>query len=202
MCVPTIISADDLMKFYTYVAHHTDLNLENDSVLMFQPYGWQLHSPPRRTLLQSPGMLPYSPLSVSYNGKTCILFRARKLAIRYRNHSLVDLTESTFSTDAPVDTKGSFCSKDKATWVQLLSNVDSSPVYHKYRSRLHSTPKYNVKTTTIIYDYNRIHYILFCVMSWWIFVFWSEMFSRRIPYDLKTTSAWCKMYNWYGKCDT
>ncbi|XP_073682159.1 ATPase H+ transporting accessory protein 1 like a [Garra rufa] len=79
-----------------------------------QPYGWQLHSPPRRKLLQSPGMLPYSPLSVSYNGKTCILFRARKLAIRYRNHSLVDLTEKTFSPDAPVDTKGSFCSKDKA----------------------------------------------------------------------------------------
>uniref|UniRef100_A0A672SYR2 V-type proton ATPase subunit S1-like protein n=1 Tax=Sinocyclocheilus grahami TaxID=75366 RepID=A0A672SYR2_SINGR len=59
-------------------------------------------------------MLLYSPLSVSYNGKTCILFRARKLAIRYRNHSLVDLTERTFSPDAPVDTKGSFCSKDKA----------------------------------------------------------------------------------------
>ncbi|KTG35931.1 hypothetical protein cypCar_00032832 [Cyprinus carpio] len=79
-----------------------------------QPYGWQLHAPPRRKLLQSPGMLLYSPLSVSYNGKTCILFRARKLAIRYRNHSLVDLTERTFSPDAPVDTKGSFCSKDKA----------------------------------------------------------------------------------------
>ncbi|RXN10204.1 V-type proton ATPase subunit S1 [Labeo rohita] len=79
-----------------------------------QPYRWQLHSPPRRKLLQSPGLLPYSPLSVSYNGKTCILFRARKLAIRYRNHSLVDLTERTFSPDAPVDTKGSFCSKDKA----------------------------------------------------------------------------------------
>ncbi|KAG1950181.1 V-type proton ATPase subunit S1-like protein [Pimephales promelas] len=79
-----------------------------------QPYGWQLHAPPRRKLLQSPGLLPYSPLSVTYNGKTCILFRARKLAIRYRNHSLVDLTERTFSPDAPVDTKGSFCSKDKA----------------------------------------------------------------------------------------
>ncbi|XP_059394120.1 V-type proton ATPase subunit S1-like protein [Carassius carassius] len=79
-----------------------------------QAYAWPLHAPPRRKLLQSRGMLLYSPLSVSYNGKTCILFRARKLAIRYRNHSLVDLTERTFSPDAPVDTKGSFCSKDKA----------------------------------------------------------------------------------------
>ncbi|KTG01544.1 hypothetical protein cypCar_00044849, partial [Cyprinus carpio] len=85
-----------------------------DITLLFQPYAWQLHAPPRRKLLQSPGMLLYSPLSVSYNGKTCILFRARKLAIRYRNHSLVDLTERTFSPDASVDTKGSFCSKDKA----------------------------------------------------------------------------------------
>ncbi|XP_016373836.1 uncharacterized protein LOC107712951 [Sinocyclocheilus rhinocerous] len=89
-----------------------------------QPYGWQLHAPPRRKLLQSPGMLLYSPLSVSYNGKTCILFRARKLAIRYRNHSLVDLTERTFSPDAPVDTKGSFCSKDKATLNLRFGDVE------------------------------------------------------------------------------
>nr|XP_055040063.1 ATPase H+ transporting accessory protein 1 like a [Misgurnus anguillicaudatus] len=79
-----------------------------------QPYGWHLHAPSHRKLLQTPGALLYSPLSVVHNGKTCILFRARKLAIRYKNHSLVDLTDRTFGPAATVDTKGSFCSKDKA----------------------------------------------------------------------------------------
>lgn len=66
-------------------------------------------------MLQYGGIMPYSPLNVVYNGKTCILFRARKLAIRYRNHTLVDLTQRVFGPDAIVDTRGSFCSKDKAT---------------------------------------------------------------------------------------
>ncbi|TSM44161.1 V-type proton ATPase subunit S1 [Bagarius yarrelli] len=71
--------------------------------------------PSRRKLLQYGGIMPYSPLNVVYNGKTCILFRVRKLAIRYRNHTLVDLTQRMFGPDALVDTRGSFCSKDKAT---------------------------------------------------------------------------------------
>ncbi|KAG7318947.1 hypothetical protein KOW79_017421 [Hemibagrus wyckioides] len=82
-----------------------------------QPHDWRPLSPQpsRRRLLQYGGIMPYSPLNVVYNGKTCILFRARKLAIRYRNHTLVDLTQRVFGPDAIVDTRGSFCSKDKAT---------------------------------------------------------------------------------------
>lgn len=82
-----------------------------------QPYEWQLDSPHRtkRRLLQTSSTLPYSPLSVVYNGKTCILFRARKIAIRFRNSTSVDLTEKAFGPGALVDTKGSMCSKDKAT---------------------------------------------------------------------------------------
>ncbi|KAK3512537.1 hypothetical protein QTP70_015627 [Hemibagrus guttatus] len=82
-----------------------------------QPRDWRPLSPQpsRRRLLQYGGIMPYSPLNVVYNGKTCILFRARKLAIRYRNHTLVDLTQRVFGPDAIVDTRGSFCSKDKAT---------------------------------------------------------------------------------------
>ncbi|KAG7279847.1 hypothetical protein CRUP_016174 [Coryphaenoides rupestris] len=53
------------------------------------PFNW--HQPgmsqSKRKLLQSL-MGPYGPLSVSYNGKTCILFKAKRLAIRYRNHTL------------------------------------------------------------------------------------------------------------------
>ncbi|XP_036415509.1 ATPase H+ transporting accessory protein 1 like a [Colossoma macropomum] len=91
-----------------------------------QPHDWRPQSPPRsrRKLLQSAGIMPYSPLNVAYNGKTCILFRARKLAIRYRNHTLVDLTERAFGPDALVDTKGSFCSKDKATLNLRFGDVE------------------------------------------------------------------------------
>ncbi|XP_076850432.1 ATPase H+ transporting accessory protein 1 like a [Brachyhypopomus gauderio] len=83
-------------------------------------------SPPqsRRSLLQYAGIMPYSPLNVVHNGKTCILFRARKLAIRYRNHTLVDLTERAFGPDAAVDTKGSFCSKDKAVLNLRFGDVE------------------------------------------------------------------------------
>ncbi|KAJ8404120.1 hypothetical protein AAFF_G00344700 [Aldrovandia affinis] len=90
------------------------------------PYGWQLHSPPRtkRKLLQSSSSLPYSPMNVAYNGKTCILFRAKKLAIRYKNHTFVDLTEKAFGPNAPVDTKGSVCSKDKATLSLRFGDVE------------------------------------------------------------------------------
>ncbi|TRY92906.1 hypothetical protein DNTS_005719 [Danionella cerebrum] len=109
-------------------AHSRDTSIQEDGsgtpgsvfsaeaplIRALQPHRWRIDAPPRRKLLQSPGFLPYSPLSVTYNGKTCILFRARRLAIRHRNQSLVDLTEKTFGPDALVDTKGSFCSKDKA----------------------------------------------------------------------------------------
>ena len=81
-----------------------------------QPFN--LHQPglsqSKRKLLQSL-MGPYGPLSVSYNGKTCILFKAKRLAIRYRNHTFIDLTEKIFSPGSPVDTKGSICTKEKAT---------------------------------------------------------------------------------------
>ncbi|XP_026857624.2 V-type proton ATPase subunit S1 isoform X4 [Electrophorus electricus] len=91
-----------------------------------QAHEWEPESAPRsrRNLLQYAGIMPYSPLNVVYNGKTCILFRARKLAIRYRNHTLVDLTERAFGPDATVDTKGSFCSKDKATLNLRFGDVD------------------------------------------------------------------------------
>lgn len=84
----------------------------------WQPYGWHLHAQPRtkRKLLQSTSSGPYSPLTVAYNGKICILFKAKRLAIRYRNHTFLDLTERVFGPNASVETKGSVCSKEKATY--------------------------------------------------------------------------------------
>ncbi|KAF7693134.1 ATPase H+ transporting accessory protein 1 like a [Silurus meridionalis] len=92
---------------------HGSLFTADEMRLPLQPHDWRPQLS-RRKLLQYGGIMPYSPLNVVYNGKTCILFRARKLAIRYRNHTLVDLTQRVFGPDAIVDTRGSFCSKDKA----------------------------------------------------------------------------------------
>ncbi|XP_036390196.1 ATPase H+ transporting accessory protein 1 like b [Megalops cyprinoides] len=83
---------------------------------ILQPSGWSQQAPPRtkRKLLQASGSAPYPPLSVASSGRLCILFRARKLAIRYRNHTSVDLTDRVFGPNASVDTKDSHCSKDTA----------------------------------------------------------------------------------------
>ncbi|XP_066554348.1 ATPase H+ transporting accessory protein 1 like a isoform X2 [Amia ocellicauda] len=91
-----------------------------------QPSGWPSRAPPRsrRKLLQSSGSLPYSQLNVAINGRTCILFRAKKLAIRFKNHTLVDLTERIFGPSALVDTKGSTCSKDKAMLTLRFGDVE------------------------------------------------------------------------------
>ncbi|XP_026853930.1 ATPase H+ transporting accessory protein 1 like b [Electrophorus electricus] len=78
----------------------------------------------KRKLLQSAALGPYSPLNVAYNGKICILFKAKRLAIRYRNNTFLDLTERVFGPSALVDTKGSVCTKEKATLSLRLGDVE------------------------------------------------------------------------------
>ncbi|XP_026097932.1 V-type proton ATPase subunit S1-like isoform X1 [Carassius auratus] len=94
--------------------------------ILQQPFGWHLHSQPRtkRKLLESTSSGPYSPLTVAYNGKICILFKAKRLAIRYRNNTFLDLTERVFGSNAQVDTKGSVCTKEKATLSLHLGDVE------------------------------------------------------------------------------
>ncbi|RXM97060.1 V-type proton ATPase subunit S1 [Acipenser ruthenus] len=64
---------------------------------------------------------PFSPLKLTENGKTCILFWAKKLIVKLRNHTHVDLTDRAFSPNARVDLKGSSCNGEKAIF--LLSNT-------------------------------------------------------------------------------
>ncbi|XP_035239273.1 ATPase H+ transporting accessory protein 1 like b [Anguilla anguilla] len=77
-----------------------------------------------RRLLQT-GSAPYPPLSVSPGGRTCILFRARKLAVSYRNHTAVDLTERAFGPAASVDTTDSTCSRDRAVLSLNFGDVEN-----------------------------------------------------------------------------
>ncbi|KAI1892367.1 hypothetical protein AGOR_G00132630 [Albula goreensis] len=92
-----------------------------------QPHGWShAQDPPRakRKLLQT-GSALFAPLTVVHNNRPCILFRARKLAVRYRNYTTVDLTERTFGPAATVDTKDSVCSKDSATLSLNYGDVEN-----------------------------------------------------------------------------
>ncbi|KAJ8333349.1 hypothetical protein SKAU_G00422450 [Synaphobranchus kaupii] len=76
-----------------------------------------------RKLLQT-GSAPYPPLSVAPGGRTCILLRARKLAVSH-NHTAMDLTEHTFGPAASVDTRDSTCSKDRAVLSLNFGDVEN-----------------------------------------------------------------------------
>ncbi|XP_018593076.2 V-type proton ATPase subunit S1-like [Scleropages formosus] len=123
------LRADDV-DIHSHSASHEGSYLakpETPLGRVLQPYAWHLPPSPsmtQRRLLQAAGSTPYSPLNVVQNGKICILFRAKKLAIRYKNHTIVDLTERAFGSSARVDTKGSTCSKDKATLSLRFGDVE------------------------------------------------------------------------------
>ncbi|XP_015705241.1 V-type proton ATPase subunit S1-like protein isoform X2 [Coturnix japonica] len=55
-----------------------------------------------------------SPLNVTINGIPCILFWAKRIMIKFENHTQLDLTEKTFGVHATVDVGDSNCSEDNA----------------------------------------------------------------------------------------
>ncbi|XP_064294158.1 V-type proton ATPase subunit S1-like protein [Phalacrocorax carbo] len=56
----------------------------------------------------------HSPLNVTVNGIPCILFWAKRIVIKFENHTQLDLTEKTFGVHATVDVGDSNCSEDNA----------------------------------------------------------------------------------------
>ncbi|XP_068782042.1 V-type proton ATPase subunit S1-like protein isoform X3 [Struthio camelus] len=56
----------------------------------------------------------YSPLNVTVNGIPCILFWAKRIMIKFKNYTQLDLTEKTFGVHATVDVGDSNCSQDSA----------------------------------------------------------------------------------------
>lgn len=56
----------------------------------------------------------YSPLNITVNGSHCILFWARRIMIRFQNHTQLDLTDKTFGVHATVDVADSNCSEENA----------------------------------------------------------------------------------------
>ncbi|XP_052556502.1 V-type proton ATPase subunit S1-like protein isoform X1 [Tympanuchus pallidicinctus] len=73
----------------------------------------------RKEQLERPSWRPftpshYSPLNVTVNGIPCILFWAKRIMIKFENHTQLDLTEKTFGVHATVDVGDSNCSEDNA----------------------------------------------------------------------------------------
>nr|XP_061814014.1 V-type proton ATPase subunit S1-like [Nerophis lumbriciformis] len=76
-----------------------------------------------RTSFPSPPGGEYT-VKVSANGRPCVMFQARKLALRYERRKQVDLTERAFSPRKSVDTSQSLCRHDMATLVMTFGDVD------------------------------------------------------------------------------
>ncbi|XP_043370655.1 V-type proton ATPase subunit S1-like protein isoform X3 [Dermochelys coriacea] len=69
--------------------------------------------------------LPHSPVNVTFNGSPCILFWARRIMIKFKNHTQLDLTEKTFGVHATVDVGDSNCSEDSAMLSLKFGDMDN-----------------------------------------------------------------------------
>ncbi|KAM8793365.1 V-type proton ATPase subunit S1-like, partial [Eudromia elegans] len=67
----------------------------------------------------------YSPLNVAINGIPCILFWAKKITIKFKNYTQLDLTEKTFGVHATVDVGDSNCSEDSTVLSLKFGDIDN-----------------------------------------------------------------------------
>ncbi|XP_063149215.1 V-type proton ATPase subunit S1-like protein [Candoia aspera] len=67
----------------------------------------------------------YCPLNVTINGSPCILFWARRIMIKFQNHTQLDLTDKTFGVHASVDVADSNCSEENAMLSLNFGDIDS-----------------------------------------------------------------------------
>ncbi|XP_040127960.2 V-type proton ATPase subunit S1-like protein isoform X1 [Ictidomys tridecemlineatus] len=57
----------------------------------------------------------HNPVNISIDGISCILFWAKRITIKFKNLTWLDLTDETFDQKAVVDTGNSNCSEESAT---------------------------------------------------------------------------------------
>ncbi|XP_025047502.1 V-type proton ATPase subunit S1-like protein isoform X3 [Alligator sinensis] len=67
----------------------------------------------------------HSPINVTINGIPCILFWAKRIMIKFKNHTQLDLTEKTFGVHATVDVGDSNCSEDSAMLSLKFGDIDN-----------------------------------------------------------------------------
>ncbi|KAM6224316.1 V-type proton ATPase subunit S1-like protein [Rhynchocyon petersi] len=58
---------------------------------------------------------PHSPVNISVDGAPCVLFWAKRITIKFKNQTWLDLTDETFDQTATVDAGSSNCSEESAT---------------------------------------------------------------------------------------
>ncbi|XP_043934433.1 V-type proton ATPase subunit S1-like protein [Protopterus annectens] len=95
--------------------------------------GWKLH----KTLDGN----HYMPVNFSINGQTCILFWAKRISIKFKSYTHLDLTDEDIGANAVVDLKQSNCSEgsavlslkfgDVSTFKDLVIRFVMSSTYYK-----------------------------------------------------------------------
>ncbi|KAM4808785.1 V-type proton ATPase subunit S1-like protein isoform 1-T1 [Rhinophrynus dorsalis] len=68
---------------------------------------------------------PHGPINVTANGKTCILFRVKRIMIKLKNQTALDLTDKNSHLYNTVDFAESNCSEDNATLSLKFYNTGS-----------------------------------------------------------------------------
>nr|XP_012639829.1 V-type proton ATPase subunit S1-like protein isoform X1 [Microcebus murinus] len=68
----------------------------------------------------------HSPVNVSMGGIPCILFWAKRITVKFKNQTWLDLTDEAFGQKATVDTSNSNCSEESA-WLSLKFGDAENP---------------------------------------------------------------------------
>ncbi|KAG8524659.1 V-type proton ATPase subunit S1-like protein [Galemys pyrenaicus] len=68
----------------------------------------------------------HSPFNVSTNGIPCILFWAKRITIKFKNQTQLDLTEEAFGQNATVDAGNSKCSEESATLFLKFGDAENA----------------------------------------------------------------------------
>nr|XP_005997833.1 PREDICTED: V-type proton ATPase subunit S1-like protein [Latimeria chalumnae] len=75
-------------------------------------------------LLQARKQSQYTPINVTENGRPCILFWAKRITIKFKNYTQLDLTDKTFGAHSKVDVKDSVCSDENAILSLKFGDID------------------------------------------------------------------------------
>ncbi|XP_076995348.1 V-type proton ATPase subunit S1-like protein isoform X2 [Tamandua tetradactyla] len=69
-----------------------------------------------------------SPVNVSVGGVPCILFWSKRITIKFKNQTQLDLTDEAFGQKATVDSGNSNCSEESATLSLKFGDAENSRV--------------------------------------------------------------------------
>ncbi|XP_060057107.1 V-type proton ATPase subunit S1-like protein [Erinaceus europaeus] len=67
----------------------------------------------------------HSPINVSMDGIPCILFWTKRITVKFKNQTQLDLTDEVFGQKATVDVGNSHCSEENATLYLRVTNDDT-----------------------------------------------------------------------------